>query len=94
MRRILVVYCHPESGQILAIGHINNEETKGLTGRAALAPISRAASAPIKRKGSAGSAPVPVVASTTGHVRQGDKITEDNKVRQGDNVTEDKVPQR
>ena len=101
----------PENGASSSsgvIGHMNNEERKETTCRAALAPISRAASAPIKKNGSTGSAPVSVVAPTTGstgsapapvvapttkHVRQGDKNTQDNKVQQGDNVTEDKVRQ-
>ena len=71
-----------------AIGHINNEE-----GRAALAPI--------KENGSAGSAPVPVVAFTIKHVRRGVSDCNYNPVfsdydsygfehvRQGDKVTED-----
>ena len=50
---------------------------KAQQGRAALAPISRATLTPIKENGSSGSAPVPVVAFTTEHVRQGDNITED-----------------
>ena len=61
------------------VGHTNREESS--TGRAALAPISRATLTPIKENGSSGSAPVPVVAFTTEHVRQGDKITEE-QVRQ------------
>ena len=53
-----------------AIGHINSEEARSSTDRAALAPISRAASAPIKKDGSTGSVPVLVVTPTTEHVRQ------------------------